>query len=349
MASRQPGLRAIPLSGVERVLRKERSGQRDTYAPLEALRLEVRDPLGLLPERFVVFVRTEQRELELRLTETSAEQICGLAGAPPQFLERVPAALGLRLLRCLLEVCPRADGRSLLLRHQGEDAPRLLAVLPHTFVRLEDLEVLAELRSAAGGQDLKVVSLKVTDDFFFVRIVLGDGELNLGTDRHPDRAIAGVDVITSQTGVRPLELRRCLFRVVCSNGLTVVSRAQRALRQARSGPDRERLQAALHAAFEEAVREGPQIASRLAETRAAEIRDPGAEIQRIFRRFQLGSPTGRIGRWIAQEVLAKYGLFVQKFELIQAFTAVARGLEHRDRMRLEDAMGAYLMEGAGGS
>ena len=45
----------------------------------------------------------------------------------------------------------------------------------------------------------------------------------------------------------------------------------------------------------------------------------------------------------AAELAPSRSLFgVHRFDLVQAFTATARGLEHKDRMRLEDAMGAYV-------
>ena len=46
-------------------------------------------------------------------------------------------------------------------------------------------------------------------------------------------------------------------------------------------------------------------------------------------------------------MLGKLAVFgIEKFEFIQCFTAVARECEPADRLRLEDAMGAYLLEDA---
>ncbi len=125
--------------------------------------------------------------------------------------------------------------------------------------------------------------------------------------------------------------------------VTEASESQESLRLRHTRIDRAGLGAAVRATLEKAATRGRAIAARLAESRSQTIRAPQEEIRRIFSEHKLGSARGRLGRWVATELLKSGSLIVQKFDLVQAFTAVARGLEHRDRMRVEDAMGAYLM------
>ena len=69
----------------------------------------------------------------------------------------------------------------------------------------------------------------------------------------------------------------------------------------------------------------------------------------IFRHFRLGNPAGRIGEWVAAEIMQNDTLFgVSRWSICQSFSAIARGLDHARRMLIEDAMGSYLMRGMEG-
>ena len=97
-------MKRIDLSHVEGVLRKERGDQADLYAPPTRWALAVASGLAPLPDRFRMTVREGPEETPLRFTPTSIQQVCGIAGIPAPFLEKVPASIGLKLLRCLLEI-----------------------------------------------------------------------------------------------------------------------------------------------------------------------------------------------------------------------------------------------------
>ena len=88
------------------------------------------------------------------------------------------------------------------------------------------------------------------------------------------------------------------------------------------------------------------MVTRLRDARQAYVADPASEVARIFRRYRLGSPKGKAGRWVVDELLRRGTLFgVERFDLVQAFTAVARDLDHATRLKFEDAMGAYVLQG----
>lgn len=345
--ARRVGLRALELSRVEDVLRKARSEQHDAYAPLSQIRPDIRDPLAPLEDRFCVSIAGVAGGKPIGLSSNALEQLCALAGVPPNFLERVPTSLALKLLRSCLETADHADGRRFLLRLKDARRPRLRAILPQSHVRFDDLDVFSELSAAATGRDLKAVRVHVTDDIFFLRLAREEA-LNLGPRQRPDPALAGMDLITSETGAHKLELRHCVLRLVCENGLTTIASAGKAFRSRLSSIDRELLREAFRQTLEESMRKGTEIATRLAQTRSSYIQDPRAELEAIFRKYKLGTPRGRIGRWVVQEVIRNLSMFgVAKFDLIQAFTAVARGLEPAARTRIEDAMGSYLVSGSG--
>lgn len=338
-------MRDLDLSRVQDVVRDARSEQKDLYVPFQEIRPEIRDPLAPLEDRFGVSIGAGAGGKPVGLSENALGQLCELAGVPTGFLERVPTSLAVKLLRTCLETAEHADGRRVLVRLKTTRSPRVRAILPQSYVRFDDLDVLSELRAAVGRKEIKAVRVSVTDDILFLRLA-GTEALDLGSGRQPDPARPAIDLITSETGAHKLELRNCLLRLVCQNGLTTVSSVSRAFRSRFSSIDREKLRDGFGAAVEESLRKGQALAHRLAETRSSYIQDPRAELEAIFRKFKLGTTRGRIGRWVVGEVLRSLSVFgVAKFDLIQAFTSVARDLDHTARTRFEDAMGSYLMAG----
>jgi hypothetical protein len=344
--ARRPGLNHFDLETVEYRVQKERRHQRDLYAPLSDIRLDVASPEPVEgPERFRLAVVEGARERKLKVTTTALRQICSIAGVPTNFIDTIPASVATKLIRCLLQIADHSYGKRYLLRVKGGRTQTLRAILPHNYVRFDDHQLIGELRNAATEDGLTVARLAIDDDSLFLRILL-PRKVNLGGFGHHDPGHTGIDIISSETGVLPLQIKQVVFRVVCSNGLTTESEAAKLLHARHTRVDRSTFREAVQNALTEALENGRHSAERLAGLRGRYIDDPHEEIDRIFRTYRLGSPRGRIGRWIAQEVLREVTLFgVQKWDICQAFTAVARGLDHRDRMKLEDAMGAYIMEG----
>ena len=342
--ARRPGLKAIPLSRVRGVLERERRDQWDLYRPVSQIKVSVSDSLAPLPGRYKVEIDNDGKAI--RLSENSIRQLASLAGVSMNFLEKVPASLGLKLLRCLIEFATGLDDKFFLLRFKSRRRPVLRAILPQSFVRISDFDVLLTVQSLCDLSRTHVANLVVNDDLFSMRLVLHD-EMNLGTVRLPDIARPGIDIRTSETGRYPLEIRHILFRVVCSNGMTAITGAQKMLKKRYTKLNVPMLREVVGESLATSVQFGRDATGRLKEARSAYIKDPLAEVDRVFQKFKLGSPKGKVGRWVAEEVAKQTSMFgVQRFDIVQAFTAVARDLEHSHRLRFEDAMGAYLVQGA---
>lgn len=345
--ARRRGLRRHRFREAHHLLAKERTGLRDLYSPLSRMRLEIGSPLAPAHLRYRACVEDDGRTRTMALTPTALGQLAGMAGIPAPFLERVPPALGLRLLRSLLEVAAGEEDRSCLLRlREGREgtAPSIRAVLPASFVRISDRELLEDLERAVE-RPATIVNLQVTADLFSIRVVFADDVADVGMARHPDPTMPGLDLRSSETGVYPLQIRRLVFRQVCANGMTGLAESQKLLRRRMTRFDRGEFRVAVREAAEESVRFGREMAGRLRVSRGQVVEDPRSEIARIFRTYRLGSPRSDKARWVAAEVLQNVSLFgVGRFELVQAFTAVARGLEHERRVLWEDAMADYLMD-----
>jgi hypothetical protein len=340
--ARTAGLKTIPLPRVRAILESNRQGTHDIYCPLSSIELDLGAPLAPLSERFQARVAHGGRRVRLRLTPTAIRQISAIAGVPIQFLEKTPASIGLGLLRSMLRLAIEARDRALLLRLKGRRAPRLRAVLPSSHVRFDDLDVLAELEATLGdaGRDFRVVNLNVNEDLLCVRGLFSN-PLDLSTSQRPDPAAAGIDIVSSETG-RALELRHVLVRVVCSNGMTSVLR-NGSEKTRHTSMDRAAFRARTALAIDRALEQGREMSAQLAAFRSAFVKAPRSEVEAILQRHRLGSLDGRFGRWVMTELDKNLSLFgVTRFEIVQAFTAVARGLQPIHRRRLEDAMGAYV-------
>ena len=342
--ARRTGVARIPLPQVDRVLRAERADQWDEYATLSDMRLQVLEPLAPIWDRYSLEIRTGRHTRRCRMSQTALAQVCSLAGAPISFVEKVPPSLALKLIRCLMEMADSGDGRRHLLRFKDRKSPKLRAVLPQSYVCLNDEQIMQELRAVTQSTPVHVERFNVADDVFYMRLLL-DEDLNLGTQTDRDPAIGGVDLITSETGCHSLELRFTVFRLVCSNGLTVPADGEVGLRARYTQMDRDAFEVCLRRVLDEAFHRSRDLANRLSSTRGEMIENPKSELESIFRRYRLGNAQGKLGRWVASEVIRNLSLFgVSRFDIVQAFTGVARGLDHRDRMRFEDAMGAYLLD-----
>ena len=342
--ARSNGLTAMPPEAVRSVLKRERDGTHDRFLPLSRVRLDLRDPLAAPENRYSITLSGEGAPVPLRLSPTALRQLAGLGGIPLPFLERLPAAMGLSTLRsCLFVAMEERQDPELLFRLRTGDPPRLRAILPSSFPRFDDRDVLEEVqRAIAGRKDVRVAGVSITDDVFSVRLVVPRA-LNLGSARTPDPAYAGVDIRTSETGACPMEIRRVLYRLVCSNGMTDVAETQRELRRRKVGLDRDRFREVFAGSLEESLRWGRQSAERLGSGHSQFIQDPVAEVRGIFRRYRLGNPASLPGRLVLDDLARSVNLLgVSRFDLVQAFTHTAQKLDLEDRLRFEDAMGAYL-------
>jgi hypothetical protein len=327
---------------VHRILDRERAGQSDLYCPLSRMRLRGGPSLAPLHDRYQVDLDCDGRTRSLALAPTALANLCGLAGVPYGFLERVPGALGLNLLRCLLETSVGEEDRAFLFRLKEARVPRVRAILPASFVRISDRDLLDDLEQSVE-QPATVTNLAISGDLFSLRLVFPGEGLELGAS---DRAMPGLDLQSSETGVYPLQVRRVLFRQVCSNGVTSLAESHKLLRRRMTRFDRAEFRAAVRQGVAEAVGYGREMAERMREARTEFLKDPTAEIERLFTTYKLGSPRGDRAQWVAGALVRDLPLFgVGRFEVVQAFTEVAKGLEHENRLKWEDAMSDYVTTG----
>jgi hypothetical protein len=167
----------------------------------------------------------------------------------------------------------------------------------------------------------------------------------VGPSRKSDAAVAGIDILSSETGRYRLQIRTVLLRLVCSNGMTSLVAGPRQFRSTAANLDRERFRSALREAMSTSVNAATEQVERLRQARTEFVSNPDREIEGIFKRYRLGRFRGEPGRWVRGELNRERSLFgVDRFAIVQAVTAVARGLDHDVRRHWEDSMSEYLAE-----
>lgn len=343
--ARRRSLTPMRLRHVRRALETERHGHGMFYGPLSRARLAAGDSLAPVHDRYRLRHADSGSERELGFTPHALGQLAAFAGVPMPFLERLPLALGIAVLRGLVAARCVAGDSSFLFRVRDGSPPRIRAILPGTAPVVHDLEVFDDVASVVP-ETVSASHVAVSEDVFHLRVLLRDVALELGDAARPDEGMPGLDIRSSETGRYPLQVRAVVFRKVCSNGLTIMTASRKLFVGEGSSFDRLRFREALQMTLETSVSRGRDLADRLRSSRSDYVKDPGREIRSLFRQHRLGNPRSEPARWVAAELLRGASLFgVSRFEVVQAFTAVARGLEHDLRLRWEDAMAAYLLDG----
>lgn len=342
--ARRKGFMPVPLPVVADRLKMERSTCEDEYHYLVDPQIEVQNPHARVQERFQLRFGTGGGPA-IGFSETSIGQYCRIVGLPTYVLERLPASVGLNVLRCMSAIAHERKPLKYLFRMKRNPSRMQLRALLHgSYVRFDDTMVMEHIQQQLEGHAMHVARMNITDDLFSLRL-LGPREYNLGTEKARDPSFAGFDVRSSETGRYALQVRILLHRVVCSNGMTaIVGNDPHKIRRnnSRGKEDFARL---LDEAVRSYIHEGPAMAARLTQMRSAYLPRPDEEIDRIFARHHLGSPRGRIARRIRDQVAPLTGLLgATQFDVVQAFTSVAQQLDHDWRPRVEDAMGEYVME-----
>ncbi len=341
--ARVSGVKPLPFSVVKATLKKERANCMDTYAPLSRVKVEIRNANAEVLNRYQLRLVDDPITEPLVFTPTSLRQLGRTTGVPSHVLERLPAAVGLNVLRCMLSVVHEKRPQRFLFRMVGGPRGiRLRALLPGSYVRFDDSEVLKEVETRLRAEKLKVVGLTINDDLFSVRLITPDRH-NLGTSNHPDANHAGLDVRSSETARYPLQVRELFWRLVCSNGMTRLTDLSTTRIRQDGNMDKALFGEALGRALGSSMLNGGVLAARLGEMRTQYVAEPREEVERVFRDYDLGSPRGRTARWVWEELHGEVGLLgTRRFDLVQAFTSVAQRLDHDWRPRVEDAMGGYV-------
>lgn len=289
----------------------------------------------------VLALRRETTGEEIALTAASLPRACRFLRVPPHYAEKLPAALAANMLNFHLQA--RGDELALL-RLTDRDGLHLRALLPASFVRIDDAMVVDLLAGLHGADTLRAAHGVVLEDHLHLRLIHVAPFAVDGSGR--DLVYPGLDVYNSEVGSGPLRVRLCLVREVCTNGMTISELLDDRLRLDPRALDRDQVRAVLSRAFTGALDASRHLEGAYRRLREVQLPAPARALEAFLRRHRLGSPHGRTGELILAELLQTSDLFgASLFDFVQAVTAVAGKLGTEQRLMFEDAVGHLVVRG----
>lgn len=328
------------LAHVERA----RRDNRDHYVHLRDLRFEVANAQPApLHEQIALACSAAGAPARIRLREDGWPRVFRFLDLPGRFGDQLPASMTVNTLN--YKLAARADEMALLRVRAQDGAAVLRGLLRPSHVRLDDQQILQQLLRLAGATELRPVNVAVREDLFHLRLIDGR-QVDVGRGGERDPVHPGLDIYNSETGAGPLSVGRCLFRVVCANGLVFPERAGRTRRWRHAGSDAAVLRQQLAESLRGAIAEVRAITERYRSLHGVALAEPTAVLETFMRAYKLGSPRGRAGERILLELSRTGDLFGRSlFDFVQAVTAVARTLDVDKRLKFEAAAGRLVADG----
>jgi hypothetical protein len=106
--ARRRGYQRVRIQDLKGIVAQERHGLQDDYRTMSEIRLELRNSLAPVEQRYQLEVGRDAKPW--RFTRHALSQLASMAGVPMPFLERAPSPIGLRAMRCMLCVMPTTAG-----------------------------------------------------------------------------------------------------------------------------------------------------------------------------------------------------------------------------------------------
>jgi hypothetical protein len=331
---------APDLPALRASIREVRSHDLDHHVRLGDLAFEpTTTRSGALHE--VLTLRRETTGEMIALTEESLPRACRFLRVPPHYAEKLPSALAANMLNFHLQA--RGDELGLL-RLTERDGLHLRALLPASFVRIDDAMVANLLADLKGTDTLRAAHCAVLEDHLHLRLV---HDTPFAVDpAGRDLVYPGLDIYNSEVGAGPLRVRMCLVRQVCTNGMTIGEQLDERLRLDNRAIDHDQVRNVLAHALAGALDASRNLEPAYRRLHDVRVPAPTRALEVFLSRHRLGSPRGRTSELILAELLQTSDLFgASLFDFVQAVTAVAGTLGTAQRLAYEDAVGQLLVKG----
>lgn len=269
------------------------------------------------------------------LRSTAFSHLCARVGAPVEFIrDRLPAELQLGLMNYLLASAERPLPSQLRLR--GDEVS---AVVSDRYAPLDAEEFVESVRGALVQhgvlREVRVRSL-ATGPTDALRLILpGErAELKVGDVSH-----VGLDVVTSSFGKSAVHISGVLWRLVCTNGLRTPS--QMGHFSYRHVGDTQRLREGLQDAVPTALIHARGFMGQWQRSMGQYI-DHVADTIQAMRELTLGERE-LVTEALKQEVaVPELPERTSAFDLVNAITLAAHGVEPARRLELESFAGEFL-------
>ena len=288
--------------------------------------------------------------VEARMSEWAALQLFQKRlGIPYEFLrERCSPALAQQIIDHFKGA---EQPRALLVRLvKGREGLRVRAVLPASFARFDNTDLLDVAREVADGAGLKVEHFRVDAESFYCRLLFPQA-VDAGTEGRPDPHHFGVFLRNSEVGMGVPEAQFTVVRQVCGNGALGITDEPlmrlhaSSLHSVRRGRLVERFREGLEEGLK---RRGVVVETiRRARNRMVKLGDLTAALKAIHHEHGLSLRNLDIVREAYhREVREAGGGGASVFTLASALNRAAQHLPGEEAIRYETAAWRYLARNA---
>lgn len=261
------------------------------------------------------------------LQEQALDQIAVKLRIPTTYLRRCPPDLRAANVNHWLK---GIGYRQLFLRFDGHE---VRAILTPSYVPVSNTDLISRIRSTAEAKGLRLeVRYEWTASRFIAQIV----ELKRDLKVPGDTFLGGIQLINSETGDASLSLSALLYRLVCTNGMTVSDdfSFRRVHRR-----DPSELLSELWETVDTIWGRLPALVDPLSYLQATPLGDPLKEMERMGKRYQLSEE---------QSVRIRQAFLIEPGDtmlfLLHALTRAANAsdLPLLERTQLQEIAGSLL-------
>lgn len=282
------------------------------------------------------------------LREHAFGQVCGIIGAPSQYIRKLPGKLQ---MACVNHGLRQADERAITIRKAGDFAR---AIVSDRYAALDDafvLEVMDDVLRKAGLMSIARVRSAAVGTTTVLRLTFGEGTI-VGKEVG-DVVETGLDLVNGEIGNRAVSLTPLVYRLICKNGMR--RHDDSVVHRLRHTGDPKRLAEAFRDVVPVALQEGKNLRGQMAKAVDHLVDDLLNEFDTL-RAFGL---TAGESRDVARDVMAERSqalpgdvsewgkIFadvhtVSVFDVMNGVTHLAQSRGTDRRLELEEAASAYL-------
>jgi hypothetical protein len=330
---------------VREMVRLDDRRKSDEACRLEDLKVEVRN--DDVRNRFDLVMPDGER---YPMSEWASRQLLQTRlGIPLEFLaDRCPAGMAQGLVDHFMSIEPP---RALLVRLFKADAgTRVRAVLPGSYARFDNADILGVAGRIADEYGLKVERYRLDENYFHLRLVFGD-EVDAGGPGLVDPHRFGVFFRNSEVGQGVPEAQFAIVRKICGNGL-IGFQSEPLMRlhsSSLNSVSRDRLVDRFKEGLEGALQERGRVIEtiRSAKGKKVKLADIAEEFRRIHREYGLSQRNLEIVRAAYHREARDPGSKTPTvFEIASALNRAAQHLPAEESIRYEEAAWDFLQDHA---
>lgn len=313
---------------LERMVMEDDQGKWDREVPVRSIHMEYDGSLKVQGQ-------------EYKLSPCASSQLFSKLSIPVAYARRCPTELLATHVNHWLD---EQEDNTWLVRGKED---RVRAFLSTSYSVLDNHQLLKTLRRAMGGEDFRISSGSVGDEYgFHARLVIPGTSLDLGRLKtgERDQIFGGIHISNSEIGRSSASSEMLIWRLICTNGMLGITPGTGHRQAHRGNGVMESFREKLEFSFQTAPTE-TRLRMEGLEKSMGELTTRGEEIVQYYARENgLSKP---VIDEISKQLHAQrrsVGEEFSKYDLVNAFTAGARIVKGDHRYEVEVLAGRLLEE-----